>query len=117
MVARYGIGYVVFNDHVPHAALAAGKRPARLIGQALKAGRSPEAHLALLNRLHDNAGAVPAALTALAARLRAQDVRLGSHDDATAEIASWPMIAVPGSRNFPKRRTPPAPPAHRVTRW
>jgi len=85
LVARYGIGYVVFNDHVPHAALAAGKRPARLTGQALKAGRSPEAHLALLNRLHDNQGAVPAALTALAARLRAQDVRLGSHDDATAQ--------------------------------
>ena len=84
LVARYGIDYVVFNDHVPHAALGAGKRPARLTGQALKAGRSPEAHLALLHRLHDNAGAMPAALTALAARLLARGVRLGSHDDATA---------------------------------
>ena len=85
MVARHGIGYVVFNDHVPHAALAAGKRPPRLTGQALKAGRSPEAHLALLHRLHGNAREVPAALDALAARLRAQGVRLGSHDDSTIE--------------------------------
>jgi len=82
LVARHGVGYVVFSDHVPHAALAAGKRPARLTGQALKAGRSPEAHLALLHRLHGNAEAVPAALNALAARLGAQGVRLGSHDDA-----------------------------------
>jgi alpha-D-ribose 1-methylphosphonate 5-triphosphate diphosphatase len=84
MVARHGIGYVVFNDHVPHAALAAGKRPPRLTGQALKAGRSPEAHLALLQRLHGNAAAVPAALDALAGRLAARGVRLGSHDDSTA---------------------------------
>ncbi|MFB9148225.1 alpha-D-ribose 1-methylphosphonate 5-triphosphate diphosphatase [Roseovarius ramblicola] len=84
MVARHRIGYVVFNDHVPHAALAAGKRPPRLTGQALKAGRSPEAHLALLRHLHGNAAGVPAALDALAARLIAQGVRLGSHDDSTA---------------------------------
>ncbi|MET4100604.1 alpha-D-ribose 1-methylphosphonate 5-triphosphate diphosphatase [Roseovarius sp. MBR-78] len=84
MVARHGIGYVVFNDHVPHAALAAGKRPPRLTGQALKAGRSPEAHLALLHRLHGNLARVPAALDALAAGLVARGVRLGSHDDSTA---------------------------------
>lgn len=84
MVMRHRIGYVVFNDHIPHAALAAGKRPPRLTGQALKAGRSPEAHLALLLRLHGNAAEVPAALDALAARLGAQGVRLGSHDDTTA---------------------------------
>jgi len=83
MVTRHGIGYVVFNDHVPHAALAAGKRPPRLTGQALKAGRSPEAHLAMLHRLHGNAAEVPAALDALAARLTAQGVRLGHHDDST----------------------------------
>jgi alpha-D-ribose 1-methylphosphonate 5-triphosphate diphosphatase len=83
MVERHRVGYVVFNDHVPHAALAAGKRPPRLTGQALKAGRSPEAHLALLHRLHGNAAEVPAALDALATRLIARGVRLGSHDDST----------------------------------
>ena len=85
LVARHGVGYVVFNDHVPHAALAAGKRPPRLTGQALKAGRSPEAHLALLQRLHADTEGGAAALDALAARLSARGVRLGSHDDATVE--------------------------------
>ena len=83
-VARHGVGYVVFNDHLPHDALARGKRPPRLTGQALKAGRSPEAHLDLMRGLHARAPQVPAALDALAARLAGLGVRLGSHDDTTA---------------------------------
>lgn len=85
LIARGNIGYVVFNDHLPHKALAAGKRPPRLTGQALKSGRSPEAHLALLQNLHARHDEVPAALTALAGRVAAKGVRLGSHDDATPE--------------------------------
>lgn len=84
-VERARIGYVVFNDHVPHAALAAGKTPPRLIGQALKGGRSPEAHLSLLQALHARRNDVLPALGRLAARLRATGVRLGSHDDADGE--------------------------------
>ena len=87
-VARHAIGYVVFNDHLPHAALAAGKRPPRLTGQALKGGRSPDDHLALMQRLHGQSAQVPAALDALASRLQAQGVIIGSHDDATAEARS-----------------------------
>lgn len=85
MVARHGVGYVVFNDHLPHDALAQGKRPPRLTGQALKAGRSPEAHLALLQALHARMPEVPDRLAALAGRLGARGVRLGSHDDGTAD--------------------------------
>jgi len=85
MVARHGVGYVVFNDHLPHKALAEGKRPPRLTGQALKAGRSPEAHLALLRALHDRLPEVPERLAALAGRLRLAGARLGSHDDTTAQ--------------------------------
>lgn len=84
LIAREAIGYVVLNDHLPHAALAAGRRPPRLTGQALKSGRSPEAHLAMLQRLH---GGLPDAWNALAEfakDLTAQGVRLGSHDDQTA---------------------------------
>lgn len=79
------ISYVVFNDHLPHAALAAGKRPPRLTGQALKSGRSPEAHLALLHKLHGMRDMVPGALAALAAELLADGVILGSHDDGNPE--------------------------------
>lgn len=103
-VARFGIGYLVFNDHLPHAALAAGKRPPRLTGQALKSGRSPEDHLALMQRLHDLSGDVPAAVDALAERLRAAGVILGSHDDATAQgRALWRGRGVAVSE-FPETR-------------
>lgn len=101
-VARFGIGYVVFNDHLPHAALAAGKRPPRLTGQALKSGRSPDDHLALMHRLHGQASAVPAALDALASRLAGAGVILGSHDDATAaDRAAWRQRGVAVSE-FPE---------------
>ncbi|WP_136636990.1 alpha-D-ribose 1-methylphosphonate 5-triphosphate diphosphatase [Pseudooceanicola onchidii] len=84
VIADHGIGYVVFNDHLPHDALAKGKRPPRLTGQALKSGRNPEKHLALMQSLHARRGEVPDAVAALAARLRAKGVLTGSHDDRDA---------------------------------
>lgn len=103
-VARHAIPYVVFNDHLPHAALAAGKRPPRLTGQALKGGRNPEAHLALMQGLHDRRDQVPDALAGLAARLAARGVILGSHDDATAQAwAEWRARGVTVSE-FPETR-------------
>ncbi|MGS4945398.1 alpha-D-ribose 1-methylphosphonate 5-triphosphate diphosphatase [Meridianimarinicoccus sp. RP-17] len=85
MIARAGIDYLVFNDHLPHDRLDAGRTPPRLTGQALKAGRSPEAHLALLQRIHAERHGVPGAVAALAARLTARGVRIGSHDDPKPE--------------------------------
>ncbi|RFU12763.1 alpha-D-ribose 1-methylphosphonate 5-triphosphate diphosphatase [Rhodobacteraceae bacterium W635] len=83
LVRRAGIGVVTFNDHLPHRHLAEGRTPPRLTGQAIKSGRSPEAHHALLKRLHENSNDVPQALARLAAVLRAEGVILGSHDDST----------------------------------
>ncbi|PIV74180.1 MAG: alpha-D-ribose 1-methylphosphonate 5-triphosphate diphosphatase [Rhodobacteraceae bacterium CG17_big_fil_post_rev_8_21_14_2_50_65_11] len=83
LVRRAGIGLVTFNDHLPHKHLAEGRTPPRLTGQAIKSGRSPEAHHALLKRLHENGPQVPAALARLAAVLMADGVLLGSHDDTT----------------------------------
>ncbi|MDQ2095040.1 alpha-D-ribose 1-methylphosphonate 5-triphosphate diphosphatase [Rhodalgimonas zhirmunskyi] len=89
-VARHGIGYVVFNDHLPHERLSKGQKPKRLTGMALKAARSPEAHWAMMQALEDRRGEVPALLDGLAARLGAAGVRLGSHDDHTADDrAAW----------------------------
>jgi len=101
-VQDYGVGQVVFNDHLPHAALAAGKRPPRLTGQALKSGRSPEAHLALLQALSAQSARVPAQLAQLAARLAAGGVILGSHDDASPQTrARWRAMGV-GLCEFPE---------------
>lgn len=82
VAARYGVGYVVFNDHLPHKALAAGKRPPRLTGQALKSARNPEVHLNIMQDLHARSEEVPAAVTGFARRLQAAGVLTGSHDDA-----------------------------------
>ncbi|APE42686.1 alpha-D-ribose 1-methylphosphonate 5-triphosphate diphosphatase [Sulfitobacter alexandrii] len=89
-IADWGIEYIVFNDHLPHDRLEAGKQPRRLMGQALKAGRSPERHLSLIRDLHDRTGDVPAALDRLCHTLGAAGLCMGSHDDTTAEArAAW----------------------------
>ncbi len=87
LVEEFAVPYVVFNDHLPHDALTKGKRPPRLTGQALKGGRSPEAHLKMLQDLHENAVRVSGAVADLAAQLAGQGVILGSHDDPDAH--SW----------------------------
>ena len=90
VVAAHDISYVVFNDHLPHEALAKGKRPPRLTGQALRIGRNPEKHLAYMQALHAGMDQVPAALDALCVDLAARGVLMGSHDDHTAQDrATW----------------------------
>ena len=84
-VVEQGIDYVVLNDHLPHAELAAGKTPPRLTGQALKAGRNPQKHLAMMQDLAARRGEMPEALARLTSRLRGQGVTLGSHDDRDPE--------------------------------
>ena len=84
-VAEWGVSYVVFNDHLPHDRLAEGRKPPRLTGQALKAGRNPEVHFQMLLDLHANVGKAQGLLDPLCADLVGAGVRLGSHDDATAE--------------------------------
>ncbi|MAY86581.1 MAG: alpha-D-ribose 1-methylphosphonate 5-triphosphate diphosphatase [Pseudooceanicola sp.] len=83
-LAQWDVGYAVYNDHLPHGRLAQGKTPPRLTGQALKAGRNPEKHLAMLMDMHRRFPEVPKALDDLSARLRAQGVTLGYHDARTA---------------------------------
>ncbi len=101
-IDRFGIGYVVFNDHLPHDRLAQGRKPPRLTGQALKSGRSPERHLALMQALHARRAEVPGAVAAMSERLRSRGVLLGSHDDRTAEGRDgWRALGV-GVSEFPE---------------
>ncbi|MGX9357046.1 alpha-D-ribose 1-methylphosphonate 5-triphosphate diphosphatase [Roseobacteraceae bacterium S113] len=89
-IARHKIGYVAFNDHLPHKRLDEGRKPPRLVGTALKSGRSPEAHLAFMQELHAQADAVPAAMDELCADFAAQGILMASHDDTTPEDrAEW----------------------------
>ncbi|MEP4196731.1 MAG: alpha-D-ribose 1-methylphosphonate 5-triphosphate diphosphatase [Aliishimia sp.] len=94
-LAAWGVAYVVFNDHLPHDRLAAGKTPKRNTAEALRAGRNPEKHLAFVQSLHARTDEVPAALAALSEKLAAQGVKLGSHDDNTAaQRAAWVEMGV-----------------------
>lgn len=90
MAEEFDVRYVVFNDHVPHERLEAGKLPKRLTGTALKSGRSPEALLQLMKQLHARRDELPAAIEALTHRFAAQGITMGSHDDRSArEHAIW----------------------------
>ncbi|NDW47997.1 alpha-D-ribose 1-methylphosphonate 5-triphosphate diphosphatase [Ruegeria sp. PrR005] len=90
LLEEWQVPYLVFNDHLPHDRLAEGRKPPRLAGQALKAGRSPEAHLEMLMALHANGDRVPAALDALCLELQGRGVIMASHDDhSAADCAAW----------------------------
>lgn len=84
-IKKWGVEYVVFNDHLPHGRLAQGRKPPRLVGQALKAKRNPDVHFQLLLDLHARKDEVPAALDTLTTELSEMNVRMGSHDDRTSE--------------------------------
>ncbi|MQQ07992.1 alpha-D-ribose 1-methylphosphonate 5-triphosphate diphosphatase [Epibacterium sp. SM1979] len=89
-IRKFALPYIVFNDHLPHSKLAAGKKPPRLVGQALKAARNPEVHLAMMQEMHRRRDEVPAALDALCGELAKMGVKMGSHDDQTsAGRAVW----------------------------
>ena len=85
---KYDIPYLVFNDHLPHKELAAGKRPPRLAGQALKAQRSPDAHHAYLRELHEASDRVQKHLPDLIEAL-GDTILLGSHNASAKEHATW----------------------------
>lgn len=85
LISHHGIDYVILNDHLPHDEIAAGKRPQRLTGQALRIGKNPDRHWEDLQALYAAMHHVPAALDAFCAALSARGVTLGSHDDKTAE--------------------------------
>ena len=95
VIADHGIGYVVFNDHLPHEALEKGKRPPRLTGQALRIGRNPDKHLEMIQAMHARREEVAPAVAQLSARLAGQGILMGSHDDKTAEErCAWRRMGV-----------------------
>ncbi|MBY6201187.1 alpha-D-ribose 1-methylphosphonate 5-triphosphate diphosphatase [Maritalea mobilis] len=111
-IDQHTIPFVVFNDHLPHEALASGKRPPSLQGQALKSGRSPEEHRVLMQSMHEALPEIRAKLPAFCAELARRGIRMGSHDDMTAEeraawremgalIAEFPMARPPAEAGDP----------------
>lgn len=88
-VRRHGVGYVVFNDHLPEALMLAERRPDRFAVWAGSNDHSAESLLATVHAAAAKGPLVPAALAGLAAALAAEGVRLGSHDDGSAEVRAF----------------------------
>jgi alpha-D-ribose 1-methylphosphonate 5-triphosphate diphosphatase len=104
LVQDYAIKQVVINDHLPHRALEQGKRPPRLTGQALKSGRSPEAHLALMQELHQQWLIGAGAIAAFGQALAKDGVVVGSHDDSSAKDRENGRACGAGVSEFPCTR-------------
>ncbi|MFN3646049.1 MAG: alpha-D-ribose 1-methylphosphonate 5-triphosphate diphosphatase [Gemmobacter sp.] len=88
-VARHGVDYVVFNNHLPEALDMARSAPVRFAQWAAQSGRSAEEMLAVVHAAEAVGPAVPAALARIAALLAACGVRLGSHDDNSGETRAF----------------------------
>ncbi len=102
VIEEHQIRYVVFNDHLPHDALAKGKRPPRLTGQALRIGRNPEKHLETMQAMHARRDDIGPAVDQLSVDLQAKGVLMGSHDDRSAEERrEWRVRGV-GIAEFPE---------------
>jgi alpha-D-ribose 1-methylphosphonate 5-triphosphate diphosphatase len=88
-VRRHGVDYVVFNNHLPEALEMARDRPDRFASWAAQNRRTPEEQMARVADALAQDAEVPAALARIAAALTALGVRLGSHDDTTAETRAY----------------------------
>lgn len=88
-VAAHDVDYVVFNNHLPEALEMAADRPDRFAQWSAQTGRTTDEMLAIVRGAEAQGPDVPAALARIAAAFAAQGVRMGSHDDGTAETRSF----------------------------
>ena len=104
-VAAHGIDYVVFNNHLEEALTLASLRPEEIVSWARKAGRTAEAHMALVHAAKKQQREVPRYLCRLAERFDALGVSYGSHDDPDGETRE--MFSMIGAKicEFPTSRS------------
>lgn len=88
-VARFGVDYVVFNNHLPEALEMARHRSDRFAQWAAQTSRSPAEMLAIVTAAEAQGPEVPQALEGIAAEFRAHGLRMGSHDDGDAETRAF----------------------------
>ena len=88
-VARHEVDYVVFNNHLPEALDMAQNHPHRFAQWAAQTKRTAQEMLEIVRTAEAQDAIVPAALTEIAANLAALGVRMGSHDDGTADMRGF----------------------------
>lgn len=88
-VADHGVDYVVFNNHLPEAFEMARDKPDRFAQWAAQTRRTPAEMTAVIEAADALSAEVPQALAVIAGDLAARGVRMGSHDDGTAEVRAF----------------------------
>jgi len=84
-VKRFGIDYVVFNNHLDEAVEYSRKQPEVIFHWAKQAGRTPDEHMALVEGAMARSKDVPRHLCRLAEAFDELGVVYGSHDDPDGE--------------------------------
>lgn len=84
-IARHGVDYVIFNNHLPEALQMARVAPHRLAIWAEREGQPPHVFLAKLEAAQARDREVPRHLCRLAEAFDRMGVTYGSHDDPDAE--------------------------------
>jgi alpha-D-ribose 1-methylphosphonate 5-triphosphate diphosphatase len=88
-VAAHGVDYVVFNNHLPEALDLADNRPDRFAQWSAQTSRTADEMMAIIRKAEAQGPDVPAALARISAAFAAQGVRMGSHDDGTADTRAF----------------------------
>ncbi len=103
-VERFGVDYVVFNDHLEEGFQMRRSNPDGFAHWARKAALSPEALFDRMEAARARAREVPRVLCALSNGLEKLGVTYGSHDDPDAETRQF--YAMMGARvaEFPTSR-------------
>lgn len=105
-VRRFGVDYVIFNNHIDEAVQMATTDLEGLAIWAKRAGRAVEEHLQLVKDTKAQEAQVPRYLCTLASAFDQLGVRYGSHDDLDAETREY--YGMIGARicEFPVRAEP-----------
>ncbi len=88
-VRKFGVDYVVFNNHLAEALDMAADKPARFAQWAAQTSRTAEEMLNIVRTAEAEGPQVPSALSKLAAQFATARIKMGSHDDGTAQTRTF----------------------------
>ncbi len=89
LIRKYGIDYVIFNNHLDEALEMARTNDPGLVKWAARTGRSVDEHSALVKATLDLGSQVPRYLCNLATAFDNLGVRYGSHDDTDGSTREY----------------------------
>lgn len=108
LIERYGVDYVIFNNHLEDSLLLAQAKPHDLAKDAVAAGRTLEEHLTRIWDAKNQEKFVPRYLCKLAEAFDRLGVLYGSHDDPDGNARETYSLIGAKICEFPTTRSPAA---------